>query len=80
MQHVLLKFGIYHFVVIDNRNPFKAMYTSLVIDYEFISKRNHKVLTVERLRCFFNQAVISATSDRGTVDVFVPADIVATYT
>ena len=46
MQHVLLKFGMCHLVVIDDGTPFKgafvAMCQVLNLNYGVLAKRNHK--------------------------------------
>ena len=52
-QHVLMKFGLCHLVVINDGTPFKnafvAMCTALDLNYEILAKRNHKGLTVEQI-------------------------------
>ena len=48
MQHVLMKFGLCHFVVLDDGTPVKgafiAMYQALNLKYDILTKRNHKAL------------------------------------
>ena len=82
-QHMLMKFGLCHLVVIDDGIPFKsafvAMCTALDFNYDILAKRNHKDLTVEYLHRFLNKAVTIAMEDRQSNDVFVPAGIAAGY-
>ena len=84
MQHVLLKFGMCHLVVIDDGTPFKgafvAMYQALNRNYNVLTKRNHKGLSVEHFHCFLNKSVTIAAEERCTNDTFVPASIAATHT
>ena len=83
MQHVLMKFGICHLVVLDDGSPFKgafiAMCDALNLNYDVLAKRNHKGLTVEHFHRFLNKSVTIAAEDRGTNDIFVPAGIAARY-
>ena len=83
-QHVLLKFGICHLVVIDDGTPFKgafaAMCQALYLNYAFLAKRNHKGPLVEHFYRFLNKSVTIAAEDRDTNDIFVPASITASYT
>ena len=78
-QHVIMKFGVCHLVVIDDGTPFKcvfvAMCKALDLSYDIFSKRNHKRLTVEHFHHFFNKAVTIAMEDKKSNDVFVPAGI-----
>ena len=82
-QHVLMKFGLCHLVVIDDGTPFKgafvAMCKALALNYDILAKRNHKGLTVEHFHRFLNKAVTIAMEDRQSNDVFVPAGIAAGY-
>ena len=83
MQHVLMKLGIYHLVVLDDERLFKeasiAMCDVLNINYDVLEKRNHKDLTVEYFYRFLNKSITIAAEDRGTNDIFVPTGIAATY-
>ena len=82
-QHVLMKFGLYHLVVIDDGTPFKgdsvAMCTALELNYDILTKRNHKGLTVKHFHRFLNKAATIAMEDRQGNDVFVPTGIAAGY-
>ena len=82
-QHVLMKFGLCHLVVLDDGNPFKgafvAMCESLKLNYDILAKRNHKGLSVEHFHRFLNKAITIAMEDRQSNDVFVPAGIAAGY-
>ena len=83
MQHVLMKFGLCHLVVLDDRSPFKgafiAMCDALNLNHDVLAKLNHKGLTVEHSHRFLNKSVTIATEDRGTNDIFVSAGIAAGY-
>ena len=82
-QHVLMKFGLCHLVVIDDGTPFKGAFvatcTTLDLNYDILTKRNHKGLTAKHFRRFLNKAVTIAMEDRQSNDVFVPAGIAAGY-
>ena len=82
-QHVLLKFGLCHLVVLDDGNPFKcafvAMCKALKLNYDILAKRNHKELSVEHFHRFLNKATTITMKDRQSNDVFVPAGIAAGY-
>ena len=49
MQHVLLKFGMFPLLVIDDGTPFKgagvAMCQALNLNYDVLDKRNHRTLS-----------------------------------
>ena len=83
MQHVLLKFGICHIVILDDGIPFKgvfsAMCKALRINYDILAKKNHKGLLVEKFNRFLNKAVTIAAENRGTNDVFVTTGVAAGY-
>ena len=74
MQHVLMKFGLCHLVVLDDGSPFKgafiAMCDVLNSKYDVLAKRNHKGLIVDHLHRFLNKSVTIAVEDRGTNDFF----------
>ena len=61
MQHVLLKFGLCYFVVLDDCTPFKgafiAMCEALYLIHDILANRNYKGLTVEYFHCFLNKSV-----------------------
>ena len=83
MQHVLMKFGLCHLVVLDDGSPLKgafiAMCNALNLNYDVLAKRNHKGLTVKNVHRFLNKSVTIAAEDRGTDDIFVPAGITTGY-
>ena len=82
-QHVLMKFGLCHLVVIDNGTQFKGTFVAMCMDldlnYDILAKRNHKGLTVEHFHRFLNKAVTIAMEDRQSNNVFVPAGIAVGY-
>ena len=63
-QHVLMKYGLYHLVVIDDGNPckfaFVAMCKNLDQNYGILVKRNYQILTVEYFNRFLNKVVTIA--------------------
>ena len=83
MQHVLLKFGIYHLVILDDGNPFKSIFTAMCkylnIDYDILAKRNHKGPLVEKFHRFINKAITIVAEDKRTNDIFVAASVAAGY-
>ena len=83
MQHVLLKFGICHLVVLDDGSPFKSVWLAICkvlrINYEILAKRNHKGLLVKKFHRFLNKAITITVVDRGTNDVFVVAGVAVGY-
>ena len=56
MQHVLIKFGMCHLVVLNDGVPLKGIYIaicqSLNLNYDILAKRNHKGLSVEYFHPF----------------------------
>ena len=72
MQHVLLKFGLCYFVVLDDCIPFKgafiAMCEALYLIHDILENRNHKGLTVEYFHCFLNKSVTIVAEERGNND------------
>ena len=83
IQHVLLKFGICHLVILDDGIPFKGvcstMCKALRINYEILAKRNHKGLLVKKFHRFLNKEITIAAEDQGTNDIFVAAGVTAGY-
>ena len=83
MQHILIKFGLCHFVVVDDSTSFKrsfiAMCQTLNSHYDILTKRNHKDFTVEHFYPFLKRFTI-ATEVGGTNEIFVPTSIDADYT
>ena len=61
------------------KGDFVTICTSLDLNYDILTKRNHKKLTVEHFHYFLNKAVTIAIEDRQSNDVFVPAEIAAGY-
>ena len=84
MQHVLLKFGLYHLVVLDDGTLFKgafiAICEALNLNHDVLAKHNHKGLTVENFNRFLNKSVTIAAEERDTNNIFVPVGIAASYT
>ena len=78
-----MKFGLCHLVVINNGTlfirAFVTMCKALDLNYDILTKRNNKGLTVGHFHCFLNKAVKIEIEDRQSNDVFVPAGIVAGY-
>ena len=83
MQHILLNFGIYYLVILDDDSPFKcvfsAMYKTLYINFDILPKINHAGLLVETFHSFINKFITIAAEDRGTNDVFVASGDLAGY-
>ena len=83
MQHLLLKFGICHLLILDDCRPFKgvfiAMCKSFNIKYDVLAKRSHKDLLVEKFHRFINKAIKIAAEDRGTNNIFVAAGVAVGY-
>ena len=75
-----MKFGVCHIVDINDGMPFKdpfvATCKSLDLNYDVLSKRNHKRLTIEHFHRFLNKAVTIAMEGRQSNNVFVPTGIV----
>ena len=55
------------------------MWQSLNLNYDAVSKRNYKGLSVEHFNRFLSKSVTIATEDRGTNDIYVPFKIAAGY-
>ena len=83
MQHMLVKFGLYHLVVIDNnthlKGSFIAMCQTLNLNSDILAKRNYKGLTVEYFHRFLNKSVTITAKDRGTNNIFVSSDVSTGY-
>ena len=83
MQHILMKFGLCHLVVLDDGTPFKGdfitMCQALNLSYDIFAQCNHKRLSVENFRRFLNKSVTIAAEDRDTTNIFVPAGIATGY-
>ena len=83
MQHVLMKFDICHLVVLDDGRPVKgkfiAMWDALNLNYDVLSKRNHKSLTMDHFDRFLNKSITIAAENRSTNNIFVPTGIASGY-
>ena len=83
MQHVLMKFGLYHIFDLYHDSPFKrffiAMCEALNLSNDVFANHNHKGFTVEHFYRFLNKRLIIAAEERGTNDIFVPVGITAGY-
>ena len=83
MQHILLKFGIFHLVILDNGSPFKGFFSTICkalnITYDILAKRNHKGLLVEKIYRFLNKDITITVEDKGTNYICVAASIAAEY-
>ena len=83
VQHVLLKFGIRHLVILDDGSSFKGFFSTICkalnINYDILAKRSYKGLLVEKLYRFLNKAITIAAEDRRTNDIFVATSIAARY-
>ena len=83
MQHVLLKFGMCHLVVIDDNTPFKGAFVAICqvlnMNYDVLTNRNHNGLSVEHFNHFLNKSVTIAAEECGNNDIFVPTSIAAAY-
>ena len=69
-----------HLVVLDDGIPYKivfiAMYETLNLDHDVLTKRKHKDLTVERFHRFLNKISFIAAKESAVLMIF-PAGVVA---
>ena len=83
MEHVLLKFGLYLMVVIDDGNKFRGTFESMCnafcIRFYIVSKWNHKAVGVERFHKFLNHSQRISTEARGTSGPFVEVGMATVY-
>ena len=83
MQHVWMKLGLCHLVVLDDGSPFKGSFItrckSLNLNHDFITKYNHEGLTAEQFHRFLNKSITIAVEERGINDIFVPNGNVVGY-
>ena len=83
IQHVLLKFGLCHLVVLDDgtaiKRAFIAIYEALHLNRNVLANHNHKGLTIEHFHLLLNKSVTIATKEHGSNDIFVHAGVVAGY-
>ena len=59
------------------KRDFVAICKALDLNYDILTKRNNKGLTVGHFHCFLNKAVKIEIEDRQSNDVFVPVGIAA---
>ena len=78
-EHVLMKFGLCHLVVIDDGTLFKgsfvAMCKALDLNQDIFANRNYKWLTVGNFHRFLNKEATIVMTDRQSNNVFVLAQI-----
>ena len=83
MQHMMMKFGLCHLVVLDNITPFKGSFIAtcqvLNLNYNILTKWNHKGFYVEYFHRFLKKTVTITVKERGTNNIFVPTSISADY-
>jgi len=83
IQHLLMKFGLYHLVVQNDSTSFKiafiAMCQAFNLIYNILAKYNHKRLSVELFHHFLNKNMTIAVKEHDTNNVFVPVGIIAGY-
>ena len=83
MQHVLLKLGVCHLVILNDGCPFKGVFSIMCkvlnINFDILAKRNHKGLRVKKFHRCLNKAITIAAEDRETNDIFVAASVAAGY-
>ena len=81
MQHVLLKFGLCHLVVLDNGIHFKgsfiAMCEDLNLNHDIFAMRNHNILTIEHFHRCLNKNATIVSGKRGANDIFVSVGVAA---
>ena len=75
MHHVLIRFGLYHLVVLDDDNPFKGSFNTmcqvLLLNSDVLAKRKQRRCMVDHYHRFFNKNITISAKDRGTNDIFV---------
>jgi hypothetical protein len=80
MEAVLLKFGLYVMVVVDEGKEFcslfRQMCSLLWIRCHVVTKRNHKAVGVERYHHFLNHSQRIYAEERGTPASFVECGLV----
>ena len=66
--NMMMKFGLYHLVVLDDDNPFKGSFVTMCktldLNYYILVKCNHKELSVENFHRFLNKATTITMEDR----------------
>ena len=82
-QEILLKVGMCGIVVVDAASTylkeFTAMCSTLQIRLHPAARGNHKAVSVERFFRYLNKAVAIAKNDRDTLNIWVPAAMLAAY-
>ena len=83
MQYMLLKFDMCHLVIIDDGTPFKTAFVeicqALNIEYDILSKRTHKIISVELFNRFLNKVLNITVQDRDTLEIVVVTCIFTDY-
>ena len=83
IQHILMKFGLYHLDILDDGNLFKGVFIIMCqacnLNDDILAKRNNKRHTVEYLCRFLNNSVTIGAEERVTNDIFVPTSIATGY-
>jgi hypothetical protein len=82
-QEVLLKVGMCGIIVVDAASTylkeFTTMCSTLQIRLHPAAWGNHKAISVERFFRYLNKAVAIAKNDRDTLNIWVPAAMLAAY-
>ena len=77
------KFGICHLIILDDCNPFKGFFTAtrkaLHINYDILTKRNHKGVLLRSSNRLINKALTIVAEDKDTDDVLVAAGTAVGY-
>ena len=76
MQDVLMKFGLYYLVVIDDGMPFKNVFTTMC---DCLQIKFELDILVETFHRFLNKVVTIALNDMDNISIFVYAGITTTY-
>jgi hypothetical protein len=83
MQHVLLQVGFCLLLNVDDDSKFKGLFKEacdhLGLRFNPAAKGNHKAVSVERFFRYLNKAVTIASEDRDTLDVWIPASMIAGF-
>ena len=77
IQCVLIKFGLYHLIVLDDGTTFKGSFiASCEALNDVLVKCNHKGLAVEHFHRFLNERVSIVAEVRDSNEIFVSVGIV----
>ena len=83
MQYMLLKFDMCHLIIINDGTPFKTAFVeicqALNIEYDILSKRTHKIISVELFNRFLNKVLNITVQDRDTLEIVVVTCIFTDY-